>query len=181
MRTCASATRRSTRRSTSKGAARSSVSWSPACGLGGRCASPASARAISRRVTSPPRSCSPSGRPRPRTERRAGAGARGVPGHWEGDLIIGLTRSAIGTVVERTSRYTLLVHLPRQEGYGTVPPVKNGPALGGYGAVAMKDALTTTMATMPTELLRSLTWVRGKELLALAQFKVDTGIAVYFA
>ena len=106
---------------------------------------------------------------------------RAVPGHWEGDLIIGLNRSAIGTVVERTSRYTLLVHLPRLEGYGSVPPVKNGPALGGYGAVAMKDALTTTMATMPTELLRSLTWDRDKELSAHAQFKVDTGIAVYFA
>jgi IS30 family transposase len=114
-------------------------------------------------------------------ERPAEAEDRAIPGHWEGDLIIGLNRSAIGTVVERTSRYTLLVHLPRLEGYGSVPPVKNGPALGGYGAVAMKDALTTTMATMPTELLRSLTWDRGKELSAHAQFKVDTGIAVYFA
>jgi IS30 family transposase len=92
-----------------------------------------------------------------------------------------LNRSAIGTVVERSSRYTLLVHLPRLEGYGTIPPVKNGPALGGYGAIAMKDALTTTMTTMPAELLRSLTWDRGKELSAHAQFKVDTGIAVYFA
>ena len=118
-------------------------------------------------------SCSASGRPR--LEDRA------VPGHWEGDLIIGLNRSAIGTLVERTSRYTLLVHLPRLQGYGTVPRVKNGPALGGYGAVAMKDALTTTMATMPAELLRSLTWDRGKELSAHAQIKVDTGIAVYFA
>jgi IS30 family transposase len=115
------------------------------------------------------------------SERPAEAEDRAVPGHWEGDLIIGLNRSAIGTVVERTSRYTLLVHLPRLEGYGTVPPVKNGPALGGYGAVAMKDALTTTMTTMPAELLRSLTWDRGKELSAHAQFKVDTGIAVYFA
>ena len=92
-----------------------------------------------------------------------------------------MNRSAIGTVVERSSRYTLLVHLPRLEGYGTIAPVKNGPALGGYGAIAMKDALATTMATMPAELLRSLTWDRGKELSAHAQFKVDTGIAVYFA
>jgi len=96
----------------------------------------------------------------------------------EGDLIIGLNRSAIGTVVESNSRYTLLVHLPRLEGYGASPPVKNGPALGGYGAVAMKDALTASMTTMPTELLRSLTWDRGKELSAHAQFKIDTGIAV---
>jgi IS30 family transposase len=115
------------------------------------------------------------------SERPAEAEDRAVPGHWEGDLIIGLNRSAIGTVVDRASRYTLLVHLPRMEGYGAVPPIKNGPALGGYGAVAMKDALTTTMTTMPAELLRSLTWDRGKELSAHAQFKIETGIAVYFA
>ncbi len=75
----------------------------------------------------------------------------------------------------------MLVHLPRMVGYGTIPPVKNGPALGGYGAVAMKDALQATMSSMPADLLRSLTWDRGKELSAHAQFKVDTGIAVYFA
>jgi transposase, IS30 family len=115
------------------------------------------------------------------SERPGEAEDRAVPGRWEGDLIIGLNRSAIGTVVERSSRYTLLVHLPRLEGYGTIAPVKNGPALGGYGAIAMKDALTTTMTTMPAELLRSLTWDRGKELSAHAQFKVDTGIAVYLA
>lgn len=115
------------------------------------------------------------------SERPAEVEDRAVPGHWEGDLIIGLQRSAIGTVVERTSRYTLLVHLPRLEGYGTVPPVKNGPALGGYGAIAMKDALQATMATMPSELLRSLTWDRGKELSAHAQFTIATGMAVYFA
>src|SRR3954469_8126373 len=115
------------------------------------------------------------------SERPAEAEDRAVPGPWEGDLIIGLHRPAICPVVERTSRYTLLVHLPRLEGYGTVPPIKNGPALGGYGAIAMKDALTTTMSTMPGELLRSLTWDRGKELSAHAQFKIETGIAVYFA
>ena len=115
------------------------------------------------------------------SERPAEAQDRAVPGHWEGDLIIGLHRSAIGTVVERTSRYTLLVHLPRLQGYGIAPPVKNGPALGGYGAIAMKDALQASMTSMPEELLRSLTWDRGKELSAHAQFKIDTGIAVYFA
>ena len=115
------------------------------------------------------------------SERPAEADDRAVPGHWEGDLMIGLNRSAIGTVVERTSRYTLLVHLPRMKGYGIIRPVKNGPALGGYGALAMKDALEATMTSMPAELLRSLTWDRGKELSAHAQFKIDTGIAVYFA
>jgi IS30 family transposase len=115
------------------------------------------------------------------SERPAEVEDRAVPGHWEGDLMIGLLRSAIGTVVERTSRYTLLVHLPRLHGYGVVEPIKNGSALGGYGAIAMKDALQATMESMPAELLRSLTWDRGKELSAHAQFKIDTGIAVYFA
>ena len=83
--------------------------------------------------------------------------------------------------MERTSRYTLLVHLPRLEGYGVEAPIKNGPALGGYGAIAMKDALESTMGSMPSGLLRSLTWDRGKELSAHAQFTIDTGIKVFFA
>jgi IS30 family transposase len=115
------------------------------------------------------------------SQRPAEADDRAVPGHWEGDLIIGTGRSAIGTVVERTSRYTLLVHLPRLEGYGVEPPVKNGPALGGYGAIAMKDALQATLGSMPEGLVRSLTWDRGKELSAHAQFTIDTGISVFFA
>jgi IS30 family transposase len=106
---------------------------------------------------------------------------RAVPGHWEGDLIIGADRSAIGTLVERTTRFTMLLHLPRMEGYGVEPRVKDGPALAGYGAEAMREALTERMATMPEQLRRSLTWDRGKELAQHAQLRIDTGIAVYFA
>ena len=73
------------------------------------------------------------------------------------------------------------VHLPRLEGYGVEVPVKHGPALGGYGAIAMKVALQSTMGSMPAGLLRSLTWDRGKELSAHAQFTIDAGISVFFA
>lgn len=115
------------------------------------------------------------------SERPAEAEDRAVPGHWEGDLLIGLERSAIGTVVERKTRFTMLVHLPREEGYRHKHTIKNGPALAGYGALTMKNALTNTMATLPEQLLRSLTWDRGKEMSAHAQFKVETGIPVFFA
>jgi IS30 family transposase len=115
------------------------------------------------------------------SERPAEADDRAVPGHWEGDLIIGLERSAIGTLVERTTRFTMLVYLPREEGFGIIPRTKNGPALAGYGAIKMKDALVTTIGSLPIQLRRSLTWDRGKELSAHAAFKVETGTAVYFA
>lgn len=115
------------------------------------------------------------------SERPPEADDRAVPGHWEGDLLIGLERSAIGTVVERTTRFTMLIHLPREEGYRHKHTPKNGPALAGYGAVTMKDALAAKMTTLPAQLRRSLTWDRGKELSAHAAFKVETGIPVYFA
>lgn len=115
------------------------------------------------------------------SERPAEAEDRAVPGHWEGDLIIGLERSAIGTVVERSTRFTMLIHLPREEGYRHKRTVKNGPALAGYGATTMKNALANTMSTLPEQLVRSLTWDRGKEMSAHAQFKVETGIPVFFA
>jgi IS30 family transposase len=115
------------------------------------------------------------------SERPAEAEDRAVPGHWEGDLVIGLKRSAIGTLVERTTRFTMLIHLPREDGYGVIPRTKNGPALAGYGAITMKDALAATMTTLPEQLRRSLTWDRGKELSAHVAFKVETGIVVYFA
>ena len=115
------------------------------------------------------------------SERPAEAADRAVPGHWEGDLIIGLQRSAIGTLVERTTRFTMLIHLPREEGYGYIPRTKNGPALAGYGAITMKNALAATMTDLPDQLRRSLTWDRGKELSAHATFRVETGIPVFFA
>ena len=115
------------------------------------------------------------------SERPSEAEDRAVPGHWEGDLLIGLERSAIGTLVERTTRFTMLIHLPREEGYGMIPRTKNGPALAGYGAVTMKDALAAKMTTLPEQLRRSLTWDRGKELSQHAAFKVETDIPVYFA
>ncbi|WP_438821344.1 IS30 family transposase [Demequina capsici] len=115
------------------------------------------------------------------SERPAEADDRAVPGHWEGDLLIGLERSAIGTVVDRTTRFTMLVHLPGEEGYRHKETPKNGPALAGYGALTMAKALTNTMSMLPTELARSLTWDRGKEMSAHAQFKVATGIPVFFA
>ena len=115
------------------------------------------------------------------SERPDEADDRSDPGHWEGDLIIGLNRSAIGTIVDRTTRFTMLIHLPREEGYATIPRTKNGPALAGYGAIAMKNALCTSMSLLPDQFARSLTWDRGKELSAHAAFTAETGIPVFFA
>jgi IS30 family transposase len=99
----------------------------------------------------------------------------------EGDLLIGLERSAIGTLVERTTRFTMLIHLSRQDGYRHKHTIKNGPALVGYGAITMKSALASTITTLPEQLRRSLTWDRGKEMSAHAQFKIETSVPVYFA
>ena len=105
---------------------------------------------------------------------------RAVPGHWEGDLIIGLDRSAIGTLVERTTRFTMLLHLPRMQGYGTQPRTKNGPAFAGYGAEAVRDAIASSITTLPTQLRRSLTWDRGREMARHADLRIVTGLEVYF-
>jgi IS30 family transposase len=114
------------------------------------------------------------------SQRPAETGDRAVPGHWEGDLILGLGSSAIGTLVERTTRFTLLLHLPRMAGHGRDARVKNGPALAGHGAEAVCDAITHTMATLPTQLRRSLTWDQGAELAQHARLRIATGLAVYF-
>jgi IS30 family transposase len=105
---------------------------------------------------------------------------RATAGHWEGDLIIGLNRSAVGTLVERTSRFTTLLHLPRKDGYGTAAAVKNGPALSGYGSESVRDALAVALTPLPKNLRRSVTWDRGKELARHAELTAATGIRVYF-
>ena len=105
---------------------------------------------------------------------------RAVPGHWEGDLIIGLDKSAVGTLVERTTRYTMLLHLPRMEGHGQTPRVHNGPPLAGHGAEAVRDAIATKIITLPQQLRASLTWDQGSEMAQHVQLRIDTGIKVYF-
>lgn len=98
------------------------------------------------------------------SERPAEADDRAVPGHWEGDLIIGKNgKSAVGTLVERTSSYLLLLHLPEGKEAERVDR-------------AMRDAVTK----LPGEFFRTITWDQGKELAKHASFSVDTGIQVYF-
>ena len=113
------------------------------------------------------------------SERPAEVADRAVPGHWEGDLILGLGSSAVGTLVERTSRFTMLLHLPRMDGHGDQPRIKNGPALAGHGAEAVRDAIATSIAALPDQLRRSLTWDQGAEMAQHAQLRIDTGLQVF--
>jgi IS30 family transposase len=113
------------------------------------------------------------------SERPAEAEDRAVPGHWEGDLILGLGSSAIGTLVERSSRFTMLLHLPPMEGRDG-PRVNNGPALTGHGAEAVRDAITEAITALPDQLWQSLTWDQGAEMAQHARLRIDTGLQVYF-
>jgi IS30 family transposase len=98
-------------------------------------------------------------------QRPAEADDRATPGHWEGDLIIGeLTRSAIGTLVERSSRFTILLHLPA----------------GRHTAEAVRDALVDAMSAVPGHLRRSLTWDQGKEMAMHADIAHALGMPVFF-
>jgi IS30 family transposase len=114
------------------------------------------------------------------SERPAEAADRAMPGHWEGDLILGLGSSAIGTLVERTTRFTMLLHLPRMHGHGDQARVHNGPALAGHGAAAVRDAIVASITTLPDQLRRSLTWDQGTEMAQHAQLRIETGLQVYF-
>lgn len=114
------------------------------------------------------------------SERPSEAQDRAVPGHWEGDLILGLRSSAIGTLVERTTRFTMLLYLPSMEGHGVAPREKNGPALAGHGAEAVRDAIARTITRVPDQLRRSLTWDQGPEMAEHARLRIDTGLQVYF-
>ena len=98
------------------------------------------------------------------SQRPAEVEDRAVPGHWEGDLIIGkYGRSAIGTLVERTTRYVMLLHLPLS-----------------HGALAVENAIIAATKTLPDVLLKSLTWDQGQEMTNHLQITIATGLQVYF-
>ena len=97
------------------------------------------------------------------SERPAEIEDRAVPGHWEGDLLMGARQTAIGTLVERWSRYVMLFPLPD-----------------GNTAEAVRNALTETVQRLPDHLWQSLTWDQGREMAQHAQFSVDTGVQVFF-
>ena len=97
------------------------------------------------------------------SERPAEVKDRAVPGHWEGDLIFGKRMTTIGTLVERHSRYLILLKLPN-----------------GHGAEAVRKAMTKRILTLPAQLRRSITWDQGKEMAEHVQFTVDTGVQIYF-
>jgi IS30 family transposase len=97
------------------------------------------------------------------SERPAEANDRAVPGHWEGDLIFGKKLTSIGTLVERKSRYVMLLKLAH-----------------GHGAESLRQAMTKRIVTLPAQLRRSITWDQGKEMAEHVQFTIDTGAPIYF-
>jgi transposase, IS30 family len=97
------------------------------------------------------------------SERPAEVADRAVPGHWEGDLLLGTKNNGIGTLVERTTRYAMLFTLSH-----------------GFTAERVSEALAKTVMTLPASLRRSLTWDQGPEMAGHVRFTIDTGLAVYF-
>ena len=112
------------------------------------------------------------------SQRPAEADDRAVPGHWEGDLILGTGHSAIGTLVERTTRFTMLLHLPAPA--ERQPRVKNGPPVTGHGGEQVRDAIAAAITTLPDQLRRALTWDQGAEMAQHATLRVTAGLPVYF-
>ena len=98
------------------------------------------------------------------SERPAEAADRAVPGHWEGDLVFGKNMSPVATLVERSTRYLMLVALPR----------------GDHQADAVADALAAAITRLPKQLAKSLTWDLGHEMAQHARFSAETGVTVYF-
>ena len=82
--------------------------------------------------------------------------------------------------MERTTRFTMLLHLPPMEGHGVQPRVKNGPPLAGHGAEAVRDAIVAAITQLPEELRRSLTWDQGAEMAQHAQLRIDADLQVFF-
>jgi IS30 family transposase len=109
------------------------------------------------------------------SERPAEVEDRAVPGHWEGDLIVGSNHSAIGTLVERKTRFVLLVPLPR-----LTHLLEGDRGWTGRAAETVAAAIAETITTLPSELRRSLTWDQGTEMYAHAQLKIDADLDVYF-
>ena len=113
------------------------------------------------------------------SERPAEAEDRAVPGHWEGDLILGTGHSAIGTLVERSSRFTMLLHLPPPEDR-QAPRSRTVRRSPGTAPKLVRDAIADAILTLPEQLRRSLTWDQGAEMAQHAQLRIDTGLQVYF-
>ena len=109
------------------------------------------------------------------SERPPEVADRAVPGHWEGDLIVGSANSAIGTLVERKTRFVMLVHLPR------LPALAQGErGWSGRGAETVRDALAATITTLPSQLRQTLTWDQGAEMYQHAELKIAADIDIYF-
>jgi IS30 family transposase len=114
------------------------------------------------------------------SERPPEVDGRAVPGHWEGDLIIGARSSAVGTLVERTTRFTMLLHLPRLKEFAPAVASEQSRGWAGHGAIAVREAIASTITTLPEHLRRSLTWDQGTEMAQHAQLAIDADIDIYF-